>query len=76
MSKEMEEELEIEIKKLVIARLALLSSGTGISIGSEGTFSREELIEHVRAGDEIGKKIEEIQLEGLRYWKEAAGICS
>lgn len=67
-------ELEEEIKKLVVARLAILSAETSLSIGSEGSFNRDELIEHVKSGDDIGKKIQEIQMEGLRYWKEVAGV--
>jgi hypothetical protein len=67
-------ELEDEIRKLVVARLAGLSRDTGLSIGYEGTFTRDELIRHVREGDEIGKKVEEIQMEGLRYWKEEADV--
>ncbi|MFA5130521.1 MAG: hypothetical protein WC477_06455 [Patescibacteria group bacterium] len=67
-------ELEEAIKQLVVARLAVLSPETGLSIGSEGSFSRDELIEHVELGDEIGKMVTEVQMEGLRYWKEMAGI--
>ena len=67
-------ELNNEIKKLVIARLEILSPETGLSFCPGGSFTRDELIEHVKQGDEIGKKIEEIQMAGLRYWKEAAGL--
>lgn len=59
-----------EIRKLVIARLQTLSSDRKISIGSEGEFSKEELIESVNKNDEIGKKITEIQLQYLRSLKE------
>ena len=68
-SSEMNDE---EIRKLIVARLSVLSSDTYASIGSEGSFSRDEMIQHVEAGDEIGKKIEEIQMEWLRSWKERA----
>ncbi len=63
-----------EIRKLVVARLSVLSSDMQISIGSEGTFSRDELIEHVNASDDIGRKIEEIELEWIRSWKERADV--
>lgn len=59
-----------EIKKLVIARLEVLPADKKISIGSLGEFTRDELIEHVAKGDEIGEKITEIQLEYLRLLKE------
>ncbi|OGL73332.1 hypothetical protein A3E39_00090 [Candidatus Uhrbacteria bacterium RIFCSPHIGHO2_12_FULL_60_25] len=70
-SSEMNDE---EIRKLIVARLSVLSSDTYASIGSEGSFSRDEMIRHVEAGDEIGKKIEEIQMEWLRSWKEKAQV--
>lgn len=63
-----------EIRKLVIARLSVLSSDMQISIGSDGSFSRDELIGHVNANDDIGHKIEEIELEWLRSWKEQATV--
>ncbi len=59
-----------EIRELIIARLRSLSSGKKISIGSEGEFSKEELIERVRKEDSIGKKIIQIQLSYLQSFKE------
>lgn len=58
-----------EIRKLVIARLKVLSSDTAISIGSDGSFSRDELIHKVESDDPVGKKFEQIELEWLRSWK-------
>lgn len=59
-----------EIKKIVTARLKILPSDKKLSVGSEGEFTRDELIKHVESGDELGKKIIEIQLEYLRLLKE------
>lgn len=59
-----------EIRKLVTARLSVLSSDTIISLGSDGAFSRDELIERVEKGDAIGEKLAEIQLEWLRSFKD------
>jgi len=59
-----------EIRKLVTARLSVLSEDTMISIGSEGSFSRDELISRVEKGDEIGNKIAEVEMEWLRSFKE------
>lgn len=59
-----------EIRKLVIARLRAFSSGRKISIGSEGEFTKEELIDRVERKDPIGNKIIEIQLSYLRSLKE------
>lgn len=58
-----------EIRQLTIARLRSLSSGRKISIGSEGEFTKEQLIEKVQEKDKIGDKIMEIQLEYLRSFK-------
>jgi len=59
-----------EIKELIINRLEFLSSDKKISIGSEGQFTKEQLIEHVQNNDEIGKKITEIELAYLRLLKK------
>ena len=61
---------EQEIKQLVIERLKTLPEDTGMSIGSKGDFSRDDLILHVEQGDEIGKKIIEVELNFLRGLKE------
>lgn len=58
-----------EIKQLVIARLEVLSEDTGISIGSGGEFTRDELIKRVKQGDEIGQKIIEVELDYLKSLK-------
>jgi len=34
------------------------------------TFTRDELIEHVKEGDVVGEKITEVELEFLRSLKE------
>lgn len=58
-----------DIRKLVIERLKSFPSGKKVSIGSEGDFSKEELINHVEDQDKIGKKIIEIQLAYLQSLK-------
>lgn len=59
-----------DIRKLVTARLSILSEDTMISVGSDGSFSRDELIEKVEAGDRIGNKIAQIEMEWLRSFKQ------
>ena len=68
-NKENKSSTDEDIKKLVIARLQILSSNTMISVGPEGSFSRDDLIEKVKEGDRIGKKIVEVQMEWLRSFK-------
>lgn len=63
-----------EVRKLVLARLSVLSSNTIISLGSEGSFTRDQLVESVKKGDSIGEKLAEIQLEWLRSFKESVAV--
>lgn len=62
--------IDEEKRELIIHRLSVLSPNTIISLGSEGSFTRDELIESVEKGDEVGKKIVEIQMEWLKSFKE------
>ena len=64
-----EQETNEEIKKIVIARLETLPPNKRISIGSSGEFTKDQLIEKVQKGDEVGKKIVQIELEFLRSLK-------
>ena len=63
-----------DIRKLVMARLSVLSKDTMISLGSDGSFTREQLMESVKNGDMVGEKLAEIQLEWLRSFKEKVAI--
>lgn len=60
------EEITPEMVNLVIARLETIPSNVSVSIGGDGSFTVQELIEKVQSGDEIGKKIIEMQLAYLR----------
>lgn len=62
--------MEKEIIDLVIARLQNLPSNKDISIGLSGEFTKNQLIEHVRKSDDIGKKIITIEMDFLRSLKE------
>ena len=59
-----------DIKELVIARIKTLPENTGISIGSAGSFSKEEIIRHIENDDEIGRKIMEVEMSFLQKLKE------
>jgi len=70
-SSEQEKELtDSEVRELVLARLSVLSPDTAMSIGNEGTFTRDDLIRHVKDGDPVGATIERMELEWLRAMKE------
>ena len=60
---------EAEIKELVILRLETMPENFKLSIGGAGEFDKHQLIERVKRGDEIGKKIVKIQLNYLRSLK-------
>lgn len=63
-------EINQDIIDLVVARLENLPSGKDISIGSFGEFSKEELIDHVKKTDDVGRKMIEIELDFLRLMKQ------
>lgn len=63
-------ELTDAIKDLVIARLDLIPPNLGVSIGGQGSFTKKELIEHVKQGDDIGQQIARIELAFLKAVKE------
>ena len=65
----MKESIQQDIKEPVIIRLETMPSDKKISMQS-GEFSKEELIEHVKKEDKIGKKIIEVEMEFLRALKE------
>lgn len=61
---------EKEIIDLVVARLQNLPSNKEISIGSTGEFTKDQLIEHVKKDDEIGKKMVALEMDFLRSMKD------
>jgi hypothetical protein len=65
-----EKQIHEDIKEIVIIRLETLPADKKISIGSYGEFSKEELIEHVKKDDKIGKKIIEVEMEFLKALKK------
>lgn len=58
-----------EIRNLVIARLNTLSPDTMKSIGDEGVFTRDELINNVQKGSKVGRTIEAVEMEWIRAMK-------
>lgn len=63
-------EIQNDIKKLVLARLEMLPKDKKMSIGSSGEFSRDQMISHVKEGDEIGKKIIQIEMDFVQAFKK------
>ena len=63
-----------DLKDLVAARLDLLSPDLAISIGSSGTFTKAQLIEHVRQGDNVGRTIIEMEMEFQKDFIQWDGV--
>ncbi|OGI64841.1 hypothetical protein A3H53_04675 [Candidatus Nomurabacteria bacterium RIFCSPLOWO2_02_FULL_40_10] len=59
-----------EIKNLVMTRLETLPSDAVVSLGSSGEFTKDQIIESVRRGDENGKKMIEIEMTFLQGLKD------
>lgn len=58
--------IQKEIKEIVIARLEDVPSHLKMVLGSYGTFDKQQLIEHVRKGDAIGKIIVAMELQFIK----------
>lgn len=71
MSEKMSEK-DIELNKLVEARIAAMPSGVGVSIGSFGVIEKNDLIEHIKNNDEIGKKFVEMDWHFLQSIKSGS----
>jgi len=61
-----DEKKEEEIKELVLARIDVMPPNLKLSIGNFGTFTKQELIDHVKEGDEAGKQIVQMQLNFIK----------
>ena len=62
-----ENKITEEMKQLVVARIeAQVSPNLRLSIGSDGSFDRDEMIGHVKEGDDIGRKIIQVHLNFIK----------
>ena len=61
-----EEKKKEELKELVLARIEVMSPNLKLSIGRYGTFTKQELIEHVKKDDEAGKQIVQMQINFIK----------
>lgn len=58
-------ELKEQLQKLVLERVSIMPKTLGMSIGST-QLSKDDVLRHVRDGDEIGQQIMEMELDFLR----------
>ena len=74
----MSEEIKPELKEIILQRLitSKLPQNLRVSIGNtpKEPMTMQEVVEHVKKEDEIGKKIYKIQLSYLKALKE--GVIS
>jgi hypothetical protein len=63
---EKDEKINEDVKELVIARLGIMPSTYKLSMGADGTFTKNQLIEHVMAEDKIGNQIARMQLNFIK----------
>lgn len=62
-----EKEIDEREKELVIARIeAQMSPNLRLSVGETGSLDRDEMIEHVKQGDNVGIQIVEAHLNFIK----------
>jgi len=66
MSEERQNKKNSGVKELVLARLNVMPPNYKLSVGNRGTFTKDELIEHVKKGDETGSQIVNMQMNFIR----------
>ena len=59
-----------EEKELVIARLQTMPSTLRLSIGGEGTFDKERLIEEVEKETKMGEFIVSVYMDNIRSFSK------
>jgi hypothetical protein len=55
-----------ELKELVLARIEVMPKNFKLSIGNKGTFTKSELITHIKDGDEIGMQVIKMQVSFIK----------
>ncbi|MBU4300605.1 MAG: hypothetical protein ABIF85_04210 [Nanoarchaeota archaeon] len=55
-----------EFKEIVLKRLEAMPENVKVSMGSIGTFTRDDLIQNVTKDSDVGKFIVKMQIEYLR----------
>ena len=61
-----------EMWELVRARVASMSSNLRLSIGGEGTLTKEKLIEHIDKRDDVGEILLRAHENYIRSFKQEA----
>lgn len=65
--------MDKEIQELVIKRIETTSNDLVMSFGAQGeALTKDDMIAHVKSGDEIGQKIVQFELNYLRALKDGS----
>lgn len=62
----MSEKIAEELKKIVLWRLETIPPHFKLSVGNEGTFTKEELKQHIEKEDNIGVLFAKMQLNFMK----------
>ena len=62
----MNEKISEELKKIVLWRLETIPTNYKLSVGNKGSFTKDELKQHVEKGDEVGVMFANIQLKFMK----------
>jgi len=65
-NKNFETEKTDELKKLVLTRIDLMPPDFKLSVGDQGTLTKEQLIGHVQKNDETGRQIMDMQMNFIK----------
>jgi hypothetical protein len=66
MTEKDREQKNPEVKELVLARINVMPPNYKLSVGNQGTFTKEQLIENVGKGNEIGNQIIDMQMNFIK----------
>jgi hypothetical protein len=59
-------DIGLEQKELVLVRFKTLNPDSKLSLGGDNEVTVRELIKHVEAGDDFGKKIVQVQINMIK----------
>ena len=60
------EQQNSEVKELVLERIRVMPPNYKLSVGNQGTFTKEQLMDHVGKGNEIGNQIIDMQMNFIK----------
>ena len=61
-----ENKISQDVINLVIARLETIPANVSVSIGGDGSYTIQQLIERIKKQDDVGKKMVAMQLAYIR----------